>query len=259
MRAVGVIPARYASTRFPGKPLCPILGKPMLQWVYERASRARGLDAILVATDDKRIERVARSFGGEVVMTPRSCPSGSDRAWLAVREKPFDLILNIQGDEPTLETSSLEALLDLMASHPNLPLGTLVSPLRSQREFRNPNVVKVALGEGGRCLYFSRSPVPCLRGKPIKGSPVFRHVGLYAFRRESLEAFTSWPPSELETAEGLEQLRALEHGVEVRAAVVEWPGCAVDAPEDVAVAEAMLFRQASGRRVRPPSKGRSET
>jgi 3-deoxy-manno-octulosonate cytidylyltransferase (CMP-KDO synthetase) len=254
MKTVGVIPARYASTRFPGKPLCPILGKPMLQWVYERASRARGLEAVFVATDDERIERVVRSFGGEVVMTPPSCPSGSDRAWLAVREKPFDLILNIQGDEPTLEPSSLEALLDLMASHPELRLGTLVSPLRSRREFRNPNVVKVALGEGERCLYFSRNPIPCLRGKPLKGSLAFRHVGLYAFRRELLEAFTSWPPSGLETTEGLEQLRALEHGVEVRAAVVKWPGCGVDAPEDVAAAEAILLRE-MGSGGRPGSNG----
>jgi 3-deoxy-manno-octulosonate cytidylyltransferase (CMP-KDO synthetase) len=259
MNVVGVIPARYASTRFPGKPICPILGKPMIQWVYERASLARGLDAVLVATDDERIEHAVRLFGGEVVMTSPSCPSGSDRVWLAVRDKPVSLILNIQGDEPTLEPASLEALLDLMASHSKLGLGTLVSPIRSQKDFRNPNVVKVALGEGGRCLYFSRSPIPFLRGRQPKVEQVFRHVGLYAFRRDLLEAFTSWPPSKLETTEGLEQLRALEHGVEVRAAVVEWPGCAVDAPEDVAVAEAMLLRQASSRGVRPRSKGRSET
>lgn len=128
--------------------------------------------------------------------------------------------------------------------------------MRSQRELRNPNVVKVALGQGGRCLYFSRSPIPCLRGRAIKNARAFRHVGLYAFRRDLLEAFTSWPPSELEATEGLEQLRALEHGEEVRAAVVDWPGCGVDAPEDVAAAETILLREMGERRLRPASKGK---
>jgi 3-deoxy-manno-octulosonate cytidylyltransferase (CMP-KDO synthetase) len=247
MSAIGVIPARYASTRFPGKPLCPILGKPMIQWVCERASRARGLDAVLVATDDERIERAVRSFGGEVVMTPSSCASGSDRVWLAVRDRPADIVLNIQGDEPTLRTECLETLLDLMASEPGTPLGTLAAPVASEAEYLNPNVVKVVLGRGGRCLYFSRSPVPHLRGRELGRAPVYKHVGIYAFRKAFLQAFTSWPPGELESSEALEQLRALERGVDVRAAVVSWPGCGVDEPGDVAAAETVLRDEAPNR------------
>jgi CMP-2-keto-3-deoxyoctulosonic acid synthetase len=240
MKVIGVIPARYASTRFPGKPLCAILGKPMIQWVYERASRAPSLDQLLVATDDERIERAVQAFGGK-----------------AVRGRAFDLVLNIQGDEPTLEPECVEALVGLMSACPAADVGTLVSPVRTLREFKNPNVVKVALGEEGRCLYFSRSPIPYPRGRRFRGAPLFRHVGLYAYRRKVLEAFTSWPPGDLESTESLEQLRLLARGVDVRAAVVAWRGCAVDSPEDVAPAAALLRKAGKGTRARR-AKGRAE-
>ena len=240
MRTVAVIPARYGSTRFPGKPLAPILGRPMIRWVWERAARARGLDRLVVATDDERIAREVRGFGGEAVMTPADCPTGSDRVQAAVRGMECDVVLNLQGDEPTLDPLALEALLALMSRDPSLPMGTLVAPIRSREEFDNPNVVKVALGEEGRCLYFSRSPVPFCRELAFGRAPLWRHVGIYAFRKEFLKAFTSWPRGALERTESLEQLRALERGAVIRAARVQWPGCAVDSPEDIRAAEAFL-------------------
>jgi 3-deoxy-manno-octulosonate cytidylyltransferase (CMP-KDO synthetase) len=240
MRALAVIPARYASTRFPGKPLAPILGKPMIQWVVEGAARVRGVQAVLVATDDERIRSAVEAFGGRAVLTSPACPSGTDRVWEAAREWRGDVIVNLQGDEPALESEAVEALLDLMESDPALSMGTLVAPLECREDYDNPDVVKVVLGEEGRCLYFSRSPVPHLRDAPFPGTRLYRHVGVYAYRRAFLEVFTGWSEGALEKLERLEQLRALERGVVIRAAVVAWRGCGVDRPEDVARAEAAL-------------------
>lgn len=247
MTTIAVIPARYGSTRFPGKPLHPILGKPMIQWVCERAARVRGLDRVLVATDDPRIREAVRGFGGEAVMTSPDCPSGSDRVWQAIRDVACDRVVNLQGDEPALQPESVEVLLDLMAVDEGLQMGTLASPLASREDYLNPNVVKVVLGERGRCLYFSRSPIPFLRGTSLEQAPVFRHVGVYAFRKPFLERFTSWPQGSLEKAEALEQLRALEYGAVVRAAVASWPAAAgVDSPEDVEAVEAVLAAPGPG-------------
>lgn len=239
MRAVGVIPARYDSSRFPGKPLAPILGKPMIQWVWERAARVRGLERLIVATDDRRIASAVEGFGGEAVMTSPACASGSDRAWEAVRELSCDVVVNLQGDEPGLEPAAVDALIGLMASDPALALGTLATPLLDPKEAADPNVVKVVLGEDGRCHYFSRSPVPFFREEGAGGAR-WRHVGIYAFRKALLGAFTTWPQSPLERAERLEQLRALEHGVLIRAVTADWPACAVDTPEDIPAAESYL-------------------
>jgi 3-deoxy-manno-octulosonate cytidylyltransferase (CMP-KDO synthetase) len=246
LKVVAVIPARHASTRFPGKPIAPILGRPMIQWVWERARRARGIGRVLVATDDTRIAEAARGFGAEAVMTSPSCPSGSDRVWEAVRDLECDVVLNLQGDEPALEPEALERLLDLMASRPEVELGTLVTPISARADYENPNVVKVVLGEDGRCLYFSRSPLPYLRGLSHGEVPLWRHVGVYAFRKAFLGRFVARPQGALERAEALEQLRALEMGALVAAAEVRWPGCAVDTPEDVAAAEAFLLRERQG-------------
>ncbi len=246
MKVVAVIPARYASTRFPGKPIAPILGRPMIQWVWERAAGARGIDRVLIATDDERIASAARAFGAEVAMTSPACPSGSDRAWEAVRAVDCDVVLNLQGDEPALVPDALERLLDLMATRPEVDLGTLVTPIGSREDYGNPNVVKVVMGEGGRCLYFSRSPVPFLRDVAYGDVPLWRHVGVYAFRKVFLGRFVATPQGLLERAEALEQLRALEAGAVVAAAEVEWPGCAVDTPADVAATEAYLSRERAG-------------
>ena len=243
MKVVAVIPARYASTRFPGKPIAPILGRPMIQWVWERARLVPGLDRVLVATDDERIAEATRGFGGEAVMTPATCPSGSDRAWEAVRDLDCEVVLNLQGDEPALEPEAVRALLELMKSRREVDLGTLVTPLAGSADYENPNVVKVVLARDGRCLYFSRSPVPFLRSATLGEVPVWRHVGVYAFRKEFLGTFVGQPQGILERAEALEQLRALECGGLVAAVAVSWPGCAVDTPEDVAGAEAYLLRE----------------
>ncbi len=240
---VAVIPARYASTRFPGKPLVPLLGRPMVVRVLERARRIPGVDRVLVATDDDRIAAAVRGAGGEAVMTPADCPTGSDRACRAVEGLACEVVLNLQGDEPALDPAAVGALVALVRSDPALPMATLASPLRSEEEFADPDVVKVAIGEEGRCLYFSRSPIPFLRGAAFAEAPVYRHVGVYAFRREFLARFAAWPQGRLERAESLEQLRALERGVPVRAAVVEWAPVAVDTPEDVPRAEAALRAQ----------------
>jgi 3-deoxy-manno-octulosonate cytidylyltransferase (CMP-KDO synthetase) len=212
----------------------------MILWVCEGALKVRGLDRVLVATDDVRIREAVLAFGVEAVMTPAACPSGSDRAWRAVRDLECDLVVNLQGDEPALEPRSVEALLGLMAENADLQMGTLASPLSSAEDYENPDVVKVVLGDGGRCLYFSRSPIPYLRGRPLSGAPVFRHAGVYAFRKPFLGRFASWPQGPLERAEALEQLRALENGIEVRAAVAPWRAAGVDSPEDVPAVEAVL-------------------
>jgi 3-deoxy-manno-octulosonate cytidylyltransferase (CMP-KDO synthetase) len=222
----------------------------MIRWVYERASRVRGLARLLVATDDERIASAVRAFGGEAVMTPRECPSGSDRVWEAVKGETCDVILNLQGDEPTLDPAAIETLIGVMAGGAEVDLGTLVTPLQEEADYRNPNVVKVVLGTGGRCLYFSRSPIPNLRGQPFGRTPLWRHVGVYAYRRDFLKAFVGWPPGEPELSECLEQLRALERGAAVFAAPVEWPGCAVDEPGDIAAVEKML--SGGGGSPRPP-------
>lgn len=190
---VGVIPARYGSTRFPGKPLAPILGRPMIQWVYERALVIPGVDRVLAATDDERIARAVEAFGGMAVMTSPGCPSGSDRVFEAVRDLPCEVVLNLQGDEPTLDPVGVGALVSLMRSSPDLQMGTLVAPLTRPEDYENPNVVKVALGEGGRCLYFSRSPVPHSRDRAFQAAPLWRHIGIYAYRKEFLATFTGWP------------------------------------------------------------------
>ena len=243
MKVLAVIPARYASTRFPGKPLAPILGKPMIQWVWERTLSVPGVSRVLVATDDDRIAAAVAGFGGEAVMTSPRCPSGSDRVWEAVRSEDWDLVLNLQGDEPALNPSGITALMAAMAEEERAQMGTLVTAIRERSDYENPNVVKAVLDGAGRCLYFSRSPVPFLRGRDLNQAELWRHVGVYAFRREFLEAFVSWPKGRLEETESLEQLRALEHGAFVLATRVNWPGCAVDVPEDIDAAEAFLLQE----------------
>ncbi len=240
MEVVAVIPARYGSTRFPGKPLAAILGKPMILWVLERAAMIRGVNRVVVATDDERIAIAVTKAGGEAAMTPSSCPTGSDRVFAAIRDAECDLVINLQGDEPALDPNAVSLLVSMMAENPSVLMGTLVSPLASEREYANPNVVKAVLDDQNRCLYFSRSPIPNLRGCALSEAPVYRHAGVYGFRKDFLAKFTGWRQGRLERAESLEQLRALEHGVQISAVVADWPMVAVDTPLDIPIAEAAL-------------------
>jgi 3-deoxy-manno-octulosonate cytidylyltransferase (CMP-KDO synthetase) len=238
---VAVIPARYESTRFPGKPLALIGDKTMIEHVYRRARAVPMVTRVLVATDDSRIEESVRAFGGEVVMTRPSHPSGTDRVAEVAGGLQADFIVNIQGDLPFLEGEMLQRAVEAMRSDPNLPMATLKVPIRDAAELSNPNVVKVVTDRDGYALYFSRSPLPCWRDGLPTTTLGHRHIGLYAFRREFLLTFASLAPTPLEQAEKLEQLRALEWGFRVR--VVETAdqlGVEVDTPADLERARALV-------------------
>ncbi len=254
MRTLAVLPSRFQASRFPGKPLAPIAGKPMIQWVFEAAQRARGVDRVVVATDDERIAAAVRGFGGEAVMTDPALPSGTDRAAAALTAlgEAFDCILNIQGDEPAMHPDTVAAVVALMQEQPDLPMGTAACPFAHPDELFNPNAVKVVVDDHHRALYFSRSPIPYLRHSSIF-EPDFRpwmqpqqlahfrrHLGLYAYRPETLRAFTKLPPHPLEQLEMLEQLRALAAGIPIGVADTPHLSLGVDVPADVDAAEALL-------------------
>lgn len=228
---VVVIPARLASTRLPEKPLLRRTGKPLVQHTWEQARRIRSATAVVVATDDERIAAAVRAFGGEAVMTSPDCATGTDRVAEAVRGRPEDLVVNVQGDEPEFDVGDVEALVEEMRRDPSLPLGTL-AVVASEDERDRPSAVKVVLDPGGDALYFSRSRIPFHRDPGPADPPVLRHVGIYAFRRDALERFTRLPPTPLERAEKLEQLRALENGWRIRVLVGRRAPAGIDTPED---------------------------
>jgi len=240
MRAVAVIPARWASSRFPGKPLARLQGRPMVEHVWRRVGRVRGLSAVLVATDDERIASAVRAFGGEVAMTGE-CRTGTDRVREALRGREAEVALNVQGDEPLIEPACLEGLLGAFAD-PAVRMATLKRPL-APGEAEDPHVVKVVTALSGDALYFSRSAIPFARGGPAQA---FAHVGVYAYRRDVLEALGGLPTAPLEKAEALEQLRALEHGIPIRVVETSYRSLGVDVPEDLAKAEAALASSAQG-------------
>ncbi len=223
---VAVIPARYESTRLPGKPLADLGGRPMIQHVYERAARARSVERVLVATDDARIRDAVARFGGEVVMTSPAHASGTDRIAEAVAGIDAEIVVNVQGDLPLLDPEMVDAAVAPLRRDPELHLATLMTPIRNAEEMRNPNVVKVVTDAKGFALYFSRSAIPHWREPGAGAALGQRHLGLYVFRRDFLLTFARLAPTPLEVAEKLEQLRALENGyriqvVEVGAAAVE--------------------------------------
>jgi 3-deoxy-manno-octulosonate cytidylyltransferase (CMP-KDO synthetase) len=227
-----VIPARYASVRFPGKALAEVAGKPLIRHVWERAGELRTAHRVVVATDDQRIADVVRGFGGVAVLTPPDLPTGTDRVALAARAETAELVVNLQGDEPVFDVKAVDELVRLMAADPGIEMGTLAHPVEGEGEHRDPNRVKVVLDQAGFALYFSRAPIPYVR-RP--GGPVpLRHLGLYVFRREFLQRFAALPPTPLEQTETLEQLRALEHGARIRVVITPQPSIGVDVPEDVA-------------------------
>ena len=246
MKFIGIIPARFASTRFPGKPLALLGGKPMIQRVYERASLA--LDEVWVATDDTRIADAVKAFGGKVVMTSAAHRSGTDRCREAVDKLGGDpdVIVNVQGDEPFIAPSQLQAIARCF-DDPSTDIATLVKPFTEADgldALENPNSPKVVLGSAGQALYFSRSVIPYLRGVPreewLARHTFYKHIGMYAFRRETLYKVTALPQSALERAESLEQLRWLENGFRIRAGISDVETIGIDTPEDLAKAEEFL-------------------
>jgi 3-deoxy-manno-octulosonate cytidylyltransferase (CMP-KDO synthetase) len=233
-QVLAVIPARYASTRFPGKPLVSIGDKPMIQHVWERVTQVSSIKRAVIATDDDRIADVAKSFNAEVRMTSPHHPSGTDRMWEVAQNLPeYDWVLNVQGDEPFINPRHLEQVIAAIQAHPQADIITLVTPLTDSKEWQNPNSVKAVLAQNSRALYFSRASVPYHRDQPDTPEHVFRHIGLYLYRRAALEKFTQLPPSPLENIEKLEQLRALEAGMSIFTVVVDAAPVGIDTPEDL--------------------------
>lgn len=246
MKFIGLIPARYASTRFPGKPLAMLGGKTVIERVYEQVSRA--LDQVYVCTDDERIRQAVETFGGKVVMTSTEHRSGTDRCYEAYTKvgEDYDVVINIQGDEPFIRRSQLEILKSCF-NHETTDIATLVKPFTSKdglKALENPNSPKVVIGSHMQALYFSRSVIPYLRGIDpqdwLKVHTFYKHIGLYAYRASVLQEITSLPQGVLEQAESLEQLRWLENGYNIRVGVTDIETIGIDTPEDLVKAEAYL-------------------
>lgn len=259
-----VLPARYNSSRFPGKPLAQIAGRPLIEWVYRRARQIRGVGALLVATDDDRIAETVRSLGGEVVMTRGDHETGTDRVAEVAGSLEFGYVVNLQGDEPIFDPVTVEAMMDRLAGNPGTDIVTACHPLVSDEEKNDPNVVKVVVDRRQRALYFSRSPIPhgtpeqpegapdshAGRGRPRasvdsagRGRSIgYRHVGIYAYTRDALLRFAGLPRSPLERSERLEQLRALENGMTISVVISSTPTIGVDTPEDIKKVEKEISR-----------------
>jgi 3-deoxy-manno-octulosonate cytidylyltransferase (CMP-KDO synthetase) len=236
MKVIGVIPSRYGSTRFPGKPLAPIAGKPLLQWVVEGARQSRRLSEVLVATDDERIAELCRKIGVDFAMTSPELPTGTDRIEAAVRGREADVVVNIQGDEPMTNGHILDALVEPMVEDASLEMATLGKKLQDE-DLENQNAAKIALDSRGRALYFSRYPIPFSRSSEARHEIGLKHIGIYAYRRAFLERFCRQPPVPLELSEGLEQLRALYLGASIAVVRVEHESWEVNVPDDVAEVE----------------------
>jgi 3-deoxy-manno-octulosonate cytidylyltransferase (CMP-KDO synthetase) len=237
MKPLIVIPARMASTRFPGKPLALLAGKPMVQWVWEACLASEAGSGVVVAAPDEEIVQAARKFGAEAVLTSDSHRSGTDRLAEVARLVPAEAYINVQGDEPLVEPATIRRVAEPLAEDPEAQMASVHTRM-SEDEAQNPAVVKVALDLRGRALYFSRSPIPYAR--EARQAPLWRHVGLYAFRRDVLLDFAGWAPTPLEMTESLEQLRFLEHGVAIHMREVEEPGSGVDTPEQAEAVRRIL-------------------
>lgn len=243
MKIVGIIPARFASTRFPGKPLALIAGKPLLQHVVEQCQLAKSLSEVIVATDDTRIWEVAQNFC-RVEMTRPEHPSGSDRIAEVCERCDYDAIVNIQGDEPLIDPNVIDAVANALAQN---EMSTAATPIKHLTELDNPNVVKVVVNAAGHALYFSRRTIPYLReaasrpaNEQLAAFPFLKHLGIYGYRRETLLRLVKFSVSPLENAEKLEQLRALENGIQIAVVQVDYDSIGVDLPADVARVEALL-------------------
>lgn len=238
MTILGVIPARFASTRFPGKPLVDIGGKSMIRRVYEQALLSERLTNVVVATDDERIFEHVRMFGGTVRMTRSDHPSGTDRcAEVADHFPEADYVVNIQGDEPFIQPQQIDLLVDTLLRQQHLSIATLAKKIEQQEALDNPNIVKVVCSRAGQALYFSRFPIPFLRGvdpeNRLSQHTFYKHIGLYGFQLKTLRQLTALAPTPLEHAESLEQLRWLEHGFRIAVQITEMETRGIDTPEDL--------------------------
>ncbi len=240
-RATIVIPARYASTRLPGKPLLSLVGKPMIQWVYERAAQIPNAGQVIVATDDKRIYDAVCGFGGNVQMTPDTLKTGSERVGFVAKDLTSDIVVNLQGDEPLISAAAVAEAIDLLEKDPACQVSTLGCPIEREEDWQNPSIVKVVTDSNDTALFFSRAGIPHPRNEAFRPSPrLLRHLGVYVFRRQFLLDYLQWPPGELESIELLEQLRILERGFSIRVARTDEVSPGVDTPEDVKVVEDMI-------------------
>jgi len=253
MRVIAVIPARYGSTRFEGKPLADILGKPMIQYVYEGVCQSKLIEGVIVATDDQRIMEVVRQFGGKAMMTSPEHFSGTDRVAEVARKIASEIIVNVQGDEPLIRGAIIDKAIRPLLSDDTLPMSTLMTRIEDVKDWLNPHIVKVVVDQRGYALYFSRSPIPFPRDLQIErleSNPfgtkrplpkrVFKHIGVYVYRRKFLLHFARMKPTPLEKLEKLEQLRALENGHRIKVTAVDYEPICVDTPADLQKVEAFL-------------------
>jgi 3-deoxy-manno-octulosonate cytidylyltransferase (CMP-KDO synthetase) len=247
-KILGIIPARFASTRLPGKLLIPILGKTLLQRTFENARQAAILDHLLIATDDERILTHVQQFGGQAIMTSASCPTGTDRLAEVLQKYPewlhAEAVVNIQGDEPCVDPRAIEAAIRLLLEDPQASMATLITPLHSEEEALNPSIVKCVKDEKNNALYFSRSLIPANKKQQFNPQgPYYRHIGLYVYRPAFLLHYQSLSPTPLQLEEDLEQLKVLEHGYRIKVAVTHKASIGVDTPEDLHKIEQWICTQ----------------
>lgn len=239
---VGIIPARFASTRLMGKPLASIGGKPMIYHTYQSAKKSKLLDKVVIAVDDDKVFRVVKDFGAEVFMTPKDCPSGSDRIAIVTEQiEEADIIVNIQGDEPFIKGKMIDQAIEPMLFDKDVQLSTLAKKIESVEEMKAASVVKVVFDYKNFALYFSRSPIPYVRDartnlERIQSGEIYKHIGLYVYRRPALLKFTTLRPTDLEQIEKLEQLRFLEHDMKIKIVVTDFDSLSVDTPKDLEIA-----------------------
>ena len=238
MKTAAIIPARMGSTRFPGKVLANLGGKPIVQWVWER-TKASKADEVIVASDSEEVIRAVQAFGGNAQMTSPNHPSGSDRIWEVASKLDCDIIINVQGDEPFMEPTVIDQLIDVMQENPAPDMATVVVPSTREQIANNPNSPKVVVSADNTALYFSRSPIPFLR-EGGTDMPLYKHWGIYAYSRAALSKFVSLPESPLEKCEKLEQLRALENGMKIKVIKTNFQSIGIDTPEDLIQAEQYL-------------------
>jgi len=230
-KAIGIIPARYEASRFPGKPLYPIAGKPLIQHVYERVTKAKLINGTIVATDDERIFTAVEAFGGRAMMTSKDHPTGTDRLAEVASNIDCDIIVNVQGDEPLMDPGLIDRAVGHFGAIPDFRFGSAMTPISNEEDIKNPNVVKVVAGQNGQALYFTRYPVPYRRKNTE--IPCYQHIGFYVYSRAFLLEYAAMSPTPLEQTECLEQLRALENGIRIDMIETNYRGIGVDAPEDV--------------------------